>query len=142
MKKIFLYRTGNYHDTGSPKASGPSNRAYSCTGVAREVELFKKDMSKSIKEIQKKCEKKLKKLHILQEEEKQRLRAAIEEEKAKFEERYKIESAVIRSCSPNDVTRMEKLRVLNTEYEKGIEELKFHHDSCLKYWGGAYIFVG
>ncbi|KAG4384645.1 hypothetical protein AAZX31_13G306000 [Glycine max] len=132
LKKIFLYRTGNYHDTGSPKASGPSNRAYSCTGVAREVELFKKDMSKSIKEIQKKCEKKLKKLHILQEEEKQRLRAAIEEEKAKFEERYKIESAVIRSCSPNDVTRMEKLRVLNTEYEKGIEELKFHHDSCLK----------
>ncbi|KAH1218978.1 Helicase protein MOM1 [Glycine max] len=132
LKKIFLYRTGNYHDTGSPKASGPSNRAYSCTGVAREVELFKKDMSKSIEEIQKKCEKKLKKLHILQEEEKQRLRAAIEEEKAKFEERYKIESAVIRSCSPNDVTRMEKLRVLNTEYEKGIEELKFHHDSCLK----------
>ncbi|KAG5119796.1 hypothetical protein JHK82_034216 [Glycine max] len=132
LKKIFLYRTGNHHDTGSPKASGPSNRAYSRTGVAQVVELFKKDMSKSIKEIQKKCEKKLKKLLLLQEEEKQRLRAAIEEEKAKFEERYKIESAVIRSCSPNDVTRMEKLRVLNTEYVKGIEELKFQHDTCLK----------
>ncbi|RDX66559.1 Helicase protein MOM1, partial [Mucuna pruriens] len=132
LKKIFLYRTGNYNDTGSPKVSELSNRAYSCTGVAREVELFKKDMSKSIKEIQKKCEKRLKKLLLLQEEEKQRLRAAIEEEKAKFEGRYKIQSAVIRSCSPNDVMRMENLRGLNIEYEKGIEELKCQHETYLK----------
>ncbi|TKY48545.1 Helicase protein MOM1 [Spatholobus suberectus] len=132
LKKIFLYRTGNYNDTSSPKASEPSNRAFSYAGVAREVELFKKDMSKSIKEIRKKCETQLKKLRLLQEEEKQRLRAANEKGKAKFEGRYKIQSAVIRSCSPNDVVRMEKLRVLNIQYEKEIEELKCKHETCLK----------
>jgi len=130
LKKIFLYRTGNYDDTESPKASEPLNGVYA--RVEREVELFKKDMSKSIKEIQKKCKKKLTKLCLLQEEEKQRLKADIEEEKAKFEERYKIKSAVIRSCSPNDVIRMEKLRVLNIEYEKGFEELKCQHETKLK----------
>jgi len=130
LKKIFLYRTGNYDDTESPKASEPLNGVYA--RVEREVELFKKDMSKSIKEIQKKCKKKLTKLCLLQEEEKQRLKADIEEEKAKFEERYKIKSAVIRSCSPNDVIRIEKLRVLNIEYEKGFEELKCQHETKLK----------
>nr|KYP50031.1 Chromodomain-helicase-DNA-binding protein 3 [Cajanus cajan] len=132
LKKIFLYRTGNYNDTGSPKVSEPLNRPYSCPRVAREVELFKKDMSRSIKEIRKKCEKYLKKLQLSQEEEKQRLRAVIEEEKAKFEGSYKIQSAVIRSCSPNDVMRMERLRLLNIEYGKGIEELKYHHETCLR----------
>ncbi|CAJ1955921.1 unnamed protein product [Sphenostylis stenocarpa] len=132
LKKIFLHRTGNYCDTDSPKASEPSNGAYSCTGVEREVGLFKKDMSKSIKEIQKKCEKKLKKLCLLQEEEKERLKAEIEEEEAKFVMGHKIKSAMIRSCSPNDVTRMEKLRILNIQYEKGIEELKCQHETQLK----------
>ncbi|XP_052726380.1 helicase protein MOM1 isoform X4 [Vigna angularis] len=130
LKKIFLYRTGSYNDTDAPKASEPSDGV--CTRVEQEVELFKKDMCKSIKEIQKKCKKKLKKLCLLQEEEKQRLKAHIEEEEAKFEEGYKLQSAVIRSCSPNDVIRMEKLRVLNIEYEKGIEELKCQHETQLK----------
>ncbi|ESW22176.1 hypothetical protein PHAVU_005G133500 [Phaseolus vulgaris] len=130
LKKLFLYRTGSYNESESPKASELSNGVH--TGVEREVELFKKDMSKSIKEIQKKCKKKLKKLCLLQEEEKQRLKADIEEEEAKFEERYKIQSAVIRSCSPNDVIRMEQLRVLNIEYEKGIVELKCQHETQLK----------
>ncbi|XP_027925942.1 helicase protein MOM1 isoform X2 [Vigna unguiculata] len=130
LKKIFLYRTGSYNDTDSPKASEPSDGI--CTRVEQEVELFKKDMSKSIKEIQKKCKKKLKKLCLLQDEEKQKLKEDIEEEEAKFEEWYKLQSAVIRSCSPNDVIRMEKLRVLNIEYEKGIEERKCQHETQLK----------
>lgn len=130
LKKIFSYRTGSYNDTDSPNASKPSDGV--CTRVEQEVELFKKDICKSIKEIKKKCQKKLKKLCLLQEEEKQRLKAHTEEEEAKFEEGYKLQSAVIRSCSPNDVIRMEKLRVLNLEYEKGIEELKCQHETQLK----------
>ncbi|XP_061376668.1 uncharacterized protein LOC133318648 [Gastrolobium bilobum] len=132
LKKIFLYRTGNYNDTGSPKASESSNRVYSCTGGAREVELFKKDMSKSIKDIRKKCEKKLKKLHLIQQEQKQRFKADIEAEKADFEKNYKLELAVIRSCSPNDVMRTQKLKVLNSEYDKNIVKLKFQQETRLK----------
>lgn len=132
LKKIFLYRTGNYNDSGSPKASKSSNRINSCTGVAQVVELFKKDMSKSIKEIRKKCEKRLKKLSLKQQEAKQKLREDIEVEKAEFERKYKIELAFICSCSSNDVMRTEKLKVLNSEYEKRIAELKSQHETCLK----------
>lgn len=132
LKKIFLYRTGNSSDTGCPKASESSNRVYACTGVAQEVELFQKDMSKSIKEIKKKFKRKLTKVHLMQQEEKQRLKATIENEKADFESRYKIELTFIRCCSPNIVVRAEKLKVLNSEYDKRLEELKCEHETRLK----------
>ncbi|KAL2332024.1 hypothetical protein Fmac_019605 [Flemingia macrophylla] len=132
LKKIFLYRTRNNNDTGSPKVAEPLNRQYSCPGVAREIELFKKDMSRSIKEIRKKCAKYLNKLQLSQGEEKQRLRAAIDDENAKVEGSFKIQSAFIRSCSPNDVLRMERLKLLNIEYEKEIAELKCRHETCLR----------
>ena len=132
LKRIFLYRTGNSKDTDSPKASESSKMVYSSTEVVREVELFKIDVFKSIKEIRKKCEKQLMKLECMQQEEKRRLETAVEDEKADFERRYKIELAVIRSCSPNDVMRTEKLKVLNSEYGKKIEELKLKHETRLK----------
>ncbi|KEH39355.1 chromatin remodeling complex subunit [Medicago truncatula] len=53
LKKIFVYRTGTYNDTSSPKASKSLN-GISCLEVAREVELFNIDLSKSIRKIQKK----------------------------------------------------------------------------------------
>ncbi|KAE9585765.1 putative DNA helicase chromatin remodeling SNF2 family [Lupinus albus] len=130
LKNIFLYRTGISSDTGSPKASESRNGVYSCTG--REVELFKKDISKSIKETKKKLKKKLTKLFSMQLEEKQRLKAAIEDEKAHFESKYKLESAAIRCCSPNDVVREEKLEDLSREYAKKIGELKCEHETRLK----------
>ncbi|XP_004487086.3 uncharacterized protein, partial [Cicer arietinum] len=131
LKRIFLYHTSNYHGTLSPKASESSN-GLSCTGVAQEVELFKKDLSKSIKEIQKKCEKYLNKLHLKQQEEKNRSRAVIEVEKAGLERTFKIELAFIRSCSPNEVSKTEMLKILNIDYQKRIEELNCQHETNLK----------
>ncbi|CAL0332295.1 unnamed protein product [Lupinus luteus] len=130
LKNIFLYRTGIFSDAGSPKASESRNEVYSCTG--REVELFKKDISKSIKETKKKLKKKLTKLFSMQLEEKQRLKAAIEDEKTYFESKYKLESAAIQHCSPNDVVREEKLKDLGSEYAKKIGELKCEHETRLK----------
>ncbi|OIW09132.1 hypothetical protein TanjilG_11270 [Lupinus angustifolius] len=130
LKNIFLYRTGIFGDTGSPKASESRHGVYSCTG--REVELFKKDISKSIKETKKKLKKKLTKLFSMQLEEKQKLKAAIEDEKAYFESKYKLESAAIQRCSPNDVVREEKLKDLSSEYDNKIGELKCEHETRLK----------
>ncbi|XP_027341127.1 helicase protein MOM1-like [Abrus precatorius] len=132
LKKIFLYRTGNYTDTSSPKASKSLSRAYSRTEAAREVELFLKDLSKSIKEIRKKCEGMLKNLCLVQEEEMQRLKAAFEDEKTDIERKYKIELAFIQSCSPTNIVRMEKLKILNIEYEKRNVELKCQHEKRFK----------
>ncbi|XP_050883884.1 helicase protein MOM1 isoform X3 [Lathyrus oleraceus] len=121
LKKIFLHRTGTCSDTSSPQAS-----------KMIEVEMFKKDLSKSIKEIKKKCEKMLNKVHLMQQEEKHRLRAAIEVEHAELERKHKIELAFTRSCSPNEVTRTETLKILNIDQQKSIEELKFQHELRLK----------
>jgi flagellar hook-basal body complex protein FliE len=103
LKKIFLHRTENYNNT-SPKAS--KSPRVSCTGVAQEVELFKKDLSKSIKKIQKTFEKTLNKIRLMHQEEKRRLREVNELHKAELERKYTIELAFTRSCSPNEVTRI------------------------------------
>ncbi|XP_028808088.1 helicase protein MOM1 isoform X2 [Neltuma alba] len=134
LKNIFLHRTGNYNVTGSPKASasGLSDKNYSCTGLALEAELAKKDVLKSIKEIQKKCQKKLRKLLFKHQEEKNKLDATYEEKRADLEKKYKIESAVIRSRSPNDVIRSENLKNLDIEYNERIEDLKHQYEMHLK----------
>ncbi|XP_058780148.1 helicase protein MOM1-like isoform X2 [Vicia villosa] len=121
LKKIFRHRTGTCSDTSSPQASNMI-----------EVELFKKDLSKSIKETKKKCEKMLNNIRLMQKEEKHRLRTAIEVELAELERKQKIELAFTRSCSPNEVTRTETLKILNIDHQKSIEELKFQHELRLK----------
>ncbi|CAJ2660729.1 unnamed protein product [Trifolium pratense] len=130
LKKIFLHRTENCNNTSSPKAS--KSPRVSCTGVAQEVELFKKDLSKSIKKIQKKCEKTLNKIRLMHQEEKQRLRESNEAQKAELERKYTIELAFTRSCSPNEVTRIEMLKILNIEHQKRIEDLEFQYETSLK----------
>lgn len=134
LKNIFLHRTGNYNVTGSPKASASelSGKNDSCTGLALEVELAKKDVLESIKDIRKKCQKQLRKLLLKHQEEKNKLDAIYEERKAHLEREYKIESAVIRSCAPNDVMRSENLRDLDTKYTGRIEDLKHQHEMHLK----------
>ncbi|KAL5082395.1 hypothetical protein RYX36_010816 [Vicia faba] len=121
LKKIFKHRTGICSYTSFPQASNMI-----------EVELFKKDLSKSIKETKKKCEKMLNNICLLQHEEKHRLRTAIEVEQAELERKHKIELAFTRSCSPNEVTRTETLKILNIDQQKSIEELKFQHELRLK----------
>jgi hypothetical protein len=129
LKKIFLHRTENYNNT-SPKAS--KSPRVSCTGVAQEVELFKKDLSKSIKKIQKTFKKTLNKIRLMHQEEKRRLREVNELHKAELERKYTIELAFTRSCSPNEVTRIEMLKILNVEHQKRIEDLEFQYETSLK----------
>ena len=131
LKKIFVYRTGTYNDNSSPKASKSSN-GVSCTEVVQEIELFKKDLSKSIKKIQKKFLKMLNKVRLMYQEEKHRLRVVNEDEKAELERTYKIQLAMTRSCSPNEVVRTETLNILNVDHKKKIEELKCQHETSLK----------
>ncbi|KAI4334375.1 hypothetical protein L6164_019075 [Bauhinia variegata] len=132
LKTLFLYRTGNSDVAGLPKSSELSKKLHSCTGVAPEVELAEKDISKSIKEIRKKCQKQLKKLHLKQREEKDRLNAIIKERKAEEDHKYKLESAAIRSLTPNNVIRKKKLEDLDAKYAKIIEDLKWQHEIHLK----------
>ncbi|KAL4292612.1 hypothetical protein AHAS_Ahas18G0045500 [Arachis hypogaea] len=132
LKGLFLHRMGNSKDTGSPKSPESSRKVYSSKEVGQEADLFKNDVFRSIREIRKKCQEQLKKLKRMQQEEKQRLETAFEDEKAEFEKKYKIESLVIRTCSPNDVMKTEKLKVLNTEFGSKIEELKCEHETRLK----------
>ncbi|KAF7805613.1 helicase protein MOM1-like isoform X1 [Senna tora] len=129
LKKIFLYRTGKSNYTISPKASDSSSMEW-----PPEVELAVKDVLKSIKEIQKKCQKKLMKLSHKHEEDKNKLNKTYEEEKADLEKKYQVESVVIRSITPNpnDMMRTEKLRALDIEYTRRIEDLKCQHEILLK----------
>jgi hypothetical protein len=106
LKKLFLYRTFTYNDTSSPKSSKSLN-GVPCTEVPREVELFTKGVSKSIKKIQKKCEKRLNKIRLKHQEEKRRLRVVNDDEKAELERKYNTQLGMTRSCSPNEVVRKE-----------------------------------
>ncbi|KAK4255115.1 hypothetical protein QN277_008152 [Acacia crassicarpa] len=134
LRNIFLHRRGIYDVNGSPKASTSElfGKNYSCMGLALEFELAKKDVSKSIKTIQKKCQKKLKKLFLKHQEEKDKLIATYEGKKVDLEKKYKIELAIFRSYSPNDVLRSETLKDLDIEYTGRIEDLKHQHEIHLK----------
>ncbi|MED6123359.1 hypothetical protein PIB30_048414 [Stylosanthes scabra] len=129
LKGLFLHRMGNSKEPVSPESS---RKVYSSKEVAQEVELFKKDVFQSISEIRRKCQEQLKKCKQMQQEEKKSLETALVNEKAEFEKKYKIELLVIRTCSPNDVMKTEKLKVLTTEFVKKIEELKREHETRLK----------
>jgi hypothetical protein len=131
LKKLFLYRTFTYNDTSSPKSSKSLN-GVPCTEVPREVELFTKGVSKSIKKIQKKCEKRLNKIRLKHQEEKRRLRVVNDDEKAELERKYNTQLGMTRSCSPNEVVREETLNILNIDQQKKIEELKCQHETSLK----------
>ena len=131
LKEDILFHIGNHDVIDSPKVSESSNRVYSYTEVAPEVDLANKDIPKNTKGIQK-CKNQLRKLLLMQQEEKQKLKVDIEKEKADFERRYKIEGAAIRCCSPNDVMRREKLNFFSYEYDKRVRELKRQHELRLK----------
>ncbi|KAE9620565.1 hypothetical protein Lalb_Chr01g0004401 [Lupinus albus] len=123
LKKDFLYHTGNYNVSSSPKASESSCRVYSNTGVAPKVEMTCTDISRSSE---------VKQLLLRQEEAKKKLEADIERKKADFEIRCRIELAAYLAFSRNDVTRTEKVKVFNSEYSKRIGELKRQHETQLK----------
>eukprot|EP00256_Glycine_max_P041332 XP_006591133.1 uncharacterized protein LOC100813071 isoform X3 [Glycine max] len=131
LKEFFLKLTGNSNVASYPKASESSNGVYSFIEETPEVELVKNDNSKNIKNVQK-SKSQWNKLLLTQQEEKQKLKKDIENENGEFWRRYRIHRAAIQSCSPNDVTKEQKLKVFNSEYMKIIRELERQHEICLK----------
>ncbi|KAL4326749.1 hypothetical protein HN51_033908 [Arachis hypogaea] len=115
----------------SSKAPESSNRVYSYSEVAPVVDSANKDTPESTKEIPV-CENQEGNIHLMLQEEKQKLKAAMEKEKTEFERRVKLQWAAIRCCSPNDVTRSEKLKLFTSEYEKRVRELNRQHEIRLK----------
>ncbi|KAL5130358.1 Helicase protein MOM1 [Glycine soja] len=131
LKEKFLKLTGNSNVVSYPKASESSNGVFSYIEETTEVELVKNDNSKNIKNFQKR-KSQWNKLLLMQQEEKQKLKKDIENENDEFWRRYQIHRAAIQLCSPNDVTKEQKLKVFNTEYMKIIRELERQHEIRLK----------
>ncbi|XP_059430737.1 helicase protein MOM1 isoform X2 [Corylus avellana] len=96
-------------------------------------QLAKKDVSKSIKEIRKKCDKQLMKLDQKQQEEKDKIKRTTEEEKAQLEKRHRMESTIICAyLQSNFSMRIDKLKIMDNEHAKRIEELDYQMEIRLK----------
>lgn len=128
LKKNFLSLTGNPKVTGSPTSESPSSNYSNIEETV--VEFAKRDISKNIKEIKKKNQ--WVKLLLMQEKDKRKLENDIKNEEADFQRRCKIEWTTIKSFSPNDVIRKEKLKVYSSSYEKTLGELRRQHQTRLQ----------
>jgi hypothetical protein len=103
-------------------------------GLVTEVKLAQKDVSKSIKEIQKKCKKQLMKLSEKQQEEKDKIKRTTEEEKALLEKKHRMESTIICAYLQSNVSmRIDKLKIMDNEHAKRIEELDYQMKKRLKH---------
>ncbi|KAL0376763.1 UNVERIFIED_CONTAM: hypothetical protein Scaly_0793900 [Sesamum calycinum] len=86
------------------------------------------EIDNKIKKIQRKCDKRMKKLIQKHQEEIQEFHRIWEEKRVKLETDHKLESAFIRSIYGQGSVRMEKLKLLDNNFAKKMEE---HH--LLKY---------
>lgn len=137
LKKTFLH---HLKVQKSAKDEGWSNnkeytgkQVHSPSKLASEFKLAEKDVSKSVKEVQKKCQKQLAKLLQTQQEKKNQLVRHYEEEKAKLQNTQRTEAAVIRKCLQNNISvMMDRLKILDSEFEKKFEELKQQMEMELK----------
>ncbi|XP_035545868.1 helicase protein MOM1-like isoform X2 [Juglans regia] len=102
-------------------------------GLALELKLALKDALKSIKEIQKKCNKQWNKLIEKQQEEKDEIKRTTEEQKAQLEKERRMKYAIIRTMHSNVSMRIDKLKVLDNEYDKRIELLQQQMEKRLKH---------
>ncbi|XP_062172135.1 helicase protein MOM1 [Alnus glutinosa] len=103
-------------------------------GLVTEFKLAQKDVSKSIKEIQKKCKKQLMKLIEKQQEEKDKIKRTTEEEKALLEKKHRMESTIICAYLQSNVSmRIDKLKIMDNEHAKRIEELDYQMKKRLKH---------
>ncbi|KAK8988433.1 hypothetical protein V6N11_029823 [Hibiscus sabdariffa] len=110
---------------------GSDIQTISDSGVPPEIQLARRDLLKSIKEIQKKCDKLMKKLNEKHRQEMEQFNQKYEEEKAQLENKKRTEAAVIRLHS-NVSTRTDKLKNLDTEYARKFDELERQMDIHLK----------
>ncbi|GKV08328.1 hypothetical protein SLEP1_g19974 [Rubroshorea leprosula] len=153
LKKMFLYHSGKLKAPNPPKASDLSTKCIgseacnqqgvkdlkvsessekqaliSQSELALEVQ---EDLLKSIEEIQKKCDKQMKKILQRQKEEMANFEKKYEEEKVELENKREMEAAVVRLHSTK-MTKSDKLKKLDDEYAKKIDELERQRDIHLK----------
>ncbi|XP_057484469.1 helicase protein MOM1-like isoform X1 [Actinidia eriantha] len=81
-----------------------------------------KEISKSIEFMQKKCEKRMKKLIRTQQEEIQEFYSIWEKERVQLEKQHRLESALVRSIHSNNLVRSDKLKRLDDEFAKKMDE--------------------
>lgn len=85
-----------------------------------------------IKKIQKKCDKRMKKLIRKHQEQNQELLRIWEDKKVELERDHKLRLAVIRSIHGQTSAGMDKLKVLDDDFKKKIEDHKILRDAQLK----------
>ncbi|KAL7198220.1 hypothetical protein ACSBR2_020685 [Camellia fascicularis] len=90
--------------------------------------LEKKELSKSLKRMQKKCDKRMIKLNQKQHEEIQEFYRIFEEENIQLQKEHKLETALVRSIHSNIAVRLDKLKRLDDEFMKKMEERKREKD--------------
>ncbi|KAF5937751.1 hypothetical protein HYC85_025257 [Camellia sinensis] len=90
--------------------------------------LEKKELSKSMKRMQKKCDKRMIKLNQKQHEEIQEFYRIFEEENIQLQKEHKLETALVRSIHSNIAVRLDKLKRLDDEFMKKMEERKREKD--------------
>ncbi|KAL0418217.1 UNVERIFIED_CONTAM: hypothetical protein Sradi_1235200 [Sesamum radiatum] len=99
-----------------------------CEDAERKDKAAASEIDSKIKKIQRKCDKRMKKLIQKHQEEIQEFHRIWEEKRVKLETDHKLESAFIRSIYGQGSVRMEKLKLLDNNFAKKMEE---HH--LLKY---------
>ncbi|KAL0390541.1 UNVERIFIED_CONTAM: hypothetical protein Scaly_0411200 [Sesamum calycinum] len=99
-----------------------------CEDAERKDKAAASEIDSKIKKIQRKCDKRMKKLIQKHQEEIQEFHRIWEEKRVKLETDHTLESAFIRSIHGQGSVRMEKLKLLDNNFAKKMEE---HH--LLKY---------
>lgn len=102
-----------------------------CNDKLNLLKVAQKDISKSIRGIKKKCHKQMAKLLQKQQEEKEDINRRYEEEKVQLENKRKTEAAVIRLYSHGKM-QTDRLKILDNDYAKQLEELKHERDTQLE----------
>uniref|UniRef100_A0A5B7AM86 Putative helicase protein MOM1 isoform X1 n=1 Tax=Davidia involucrata TaxID=16924 RepID=A0A5B7AM86_DAVIN len=101
-------------------------------GQAPKYKMTQKEISKSIRRIQKKCEKRMTKLLRKQQEEILEFHRILEEERVQLEKEHRLESALVRSIHSHIPVRIDKLKILDNDFSKKLEEHEHQKDICLK----------
>ncbi|XP_059659462.1 helicase protein MOM1-like isoform X3 [Cornus florida] len=94
--------------------------------------VAEKEISRSLKRVQKKCDKRMAKLLQKHDEELQEFNREWEERRVQLEERHRLEYALVRSIHTNHSVRISKLKTLDNEFAKKLEEHKSQKDIRLK----------
>ena len=79
---------------------------------------------KYMKKVERACNKKMEKLREKHDEELEKFEKSFEDERMKLEKRCKVESAFIRATHANSSVGIDKLRALDKDYAKKMEELE------------------